>query len=255
MVDEIKMLFKFKIRETPLTQAVLSEDTQTLEQLGKYRDQVLAENGLQFNALELAEYLGKRECLKYLHPDKKSFENFFGIKYASRFQFSDYSSFQEVLRYCSWVFKTELFAEDPLDLGKKYREGIIGGTFAPVKIQWINDRLGHGVFADEDFEAGRCIGEYTGYVHRVWQSNDYCLMYPKMFWQWGRFVIDAKDIGNESRFLNHSTRPNLAVKMAVDRNLVHPLFFTNQSIPKGTQLTFDYGKDYWKRRGEPDLIV
>jgi hypothetical protein len=270
------MLFKSNIRETPLTQAVLSNDFQTLEQLGKYRDQVLAENDLKYNALELAEYLGKKECLKYLQPslqrdfkvigtdgqlhllNEAAFEEFFNIKYLSRFKFSNYSFFQKVLRCRSRVFTTELFAEDPLQLGKKYREGIVSGTFADVTIRWINDRVGWGVFTERDLEANVCIGEYVGVINQVYRfreyDNTYCLLYPKMIWEWERFVIDSKYEGNEARFLNHSSNPNLVVKMAVDRNLIHPLFFTNKPIPKGTQLTFDYGKNYWRHRGEPDLI-
>lgn len=269
------MLFRSNIRETPLTQAVLSEDFQTLEQLGKYRDQVLAENDLKYNALELAEYLGKSDCLKYLHSvsprkfkiipadgilkelNQEEFEEFFNIKYLNRFKFADYFFFQKVLRSCSWVFTSDLFAEEPLEWGKKYKEGIIGG-FADVTIKWINDRLGWGVFANEDLEPNVCVGEYTGVVHQVYRfevhTNAYCLIYPKMIWDLKRFIIDAKYQGNEARFINHSSKPNLEIKMAVDRKLVHPIFFTNQRIPKGTQLTFDYGKDYWRRRGEPDLI-
>lgn len=135
------MLFRSNIRETPLTQAILLEDFQTLEQLGKYRDQVLAENELKFNAMELAEYLGKTECLKYLHSvpppkfkiipadghlkelDEKEFEKFFNVKYLNRFKFADYFFFQKVLRSCSWVFKSELFAEEPLEWGKNIRKG------------------------------------------------------------------------------------------------------------------------------------
>ncbi len=267
------MLFQSKIRETPLTQAVLSDDISTLQQLGKFRDQVMAENELGYNALELAQYLGKKECIKWLRStsfrkmkvipadsglqvmDEADFEKFFGVKYTSCFIFADYILFQRVLKSCSWVLKTDLFAEDVIDLGRKYHEGLFVDKFADTSIRWINDVLGYGLFAEEDMQPDTFIGEYSGVIRQVKrfqeQANAYCVNYPKMVWGLNQFTIDALDQGNEARFINHSYRPNLTLKMAVDRNLIHPLFFTNQFISKGTQLSFDYGKSYWRNRGEP----
>jgi hypothetical protein len=266
-----------KKRETPLTQAVISDDLQVIRQLGRYRDQVMAQNELGYNALELAHYLGKDDLVKYFQPSssktilaitsdgkelkltEESFELFFGVKYLTYSKFSDYSLFQKVLGSCSWILKSDFLASEILEVGKKYKEHALGQDFSFVTIQWIDEVLGYGLFANRDIEEGEYIGEYTGVISPIARfkdrDNEYCVNYPRMVWAINRYGIDAKFEGNEARFLNHSYQPNVVIKMAVDRDLIHPLFFSCQKIIKGKQLTFDYGKDYWRNRQNPVAIV
>ena len=123
---------------------------------------------------------------------------------------------------------------------------------ANVSIRWIDDDVGYGVFAEEDFEAGTYIGEYTGQVRTLnrWRpdSNAYCLQYPTRLFSWKYFIIDAFKEGNETRFINHNDVPNLQLSCAVDRGLSHLIFFTNRKVKKGEELTFDYGPDFWRHR-------
>jgi SET domain-containing protein len=60
--------------------------------------------------------------------------------------------------------------------------------------------------------------------------------------------VDALQEGNVTRFINHSNVPNLEPRCFVERGLLHQVFMARQKISKGTQLTFDYGNDYWIRR-------
>ena len=124
-----------------------------------------------------------------------------------------------------------------------------------MTIRWIDKRLGYGVFANRDFESKEFIGEYIGLVRRLYrfqpENNPYCLQYPSLFFSFTPYMVDAQHQGNETRFLNHSYKPNLEMDILLDNGLMHIGFFTNQPISKGTQLTFNYGKDYWKTRERP----
>lgn len=59
-----------------------------------------------------------------------------------------------------------------------------------------------------------------------------------------KYVIDATDHGNESRFINHSCSPNLDVKTIVgfhdDPALAQIVFFSNTEIKAGDELTISY---------------
>lgn len=58
-------------------------------------------------------------------------------------------------------------------------------------------------------------------------------------------VITAKNIGNVSRFMNHSCSPNLFWQPVMhdhgDENHPHIMFFAMKHIPPMTELTYDYG--------------
>ncbi|XP_068660848.1 histone-lysine N-methyltransferase, H3 lysine-9 specific SUVH1-like [Aristolochia californica] len=58
-------------------------------------------------------------------------------------------------------------------------------------------------------------------------------------------IINAKDIGNVSRFMNHSCSPNVFWQPVLydheDENYPHIMFFALKHIPPMTELTYDYG--------------
>ncbi len=174
----------------------------------------------------------------------EEFEKTFGIIYAPHLIFSHPFS-------CSWVFKTDFFADEIKALGSLYPEKY-AGKFIDTDIKWINDDIGYGLFAARDIQQHEYAGEYTGEVHAISRlktyNNDYFMKYPQMFWSWNYYVIDATHCGNESRFINHSYSPNLKIMAAQEGGIMHVLFFANQFIPKGSQLFINYGKDYWRQR-------
>jgi hypothetical protein len=75
--------------------------------------------------------------------------------------------------------------------------------------------------------------------------SDYAWNYPDELPDGTEFEVNALREGNELRFANHSSRPNLAV----DHTLVDGLFVTFfrvlRPVPRGEQLTVDYGEEYW----------
>jgi len=104
---------------------------------------------------------------------------------------------------------------------------------------------GLGLFAGEDIEWGRRLIEYRGQLllekevkrrQRFYDSIGFtCLM---------QFAdgqgIDGVVGGNESRFINHSTQPNVGALRQNERRIV---FYSLDDIEQGEELTFNYGFD------------
>uniref|UniRef100_A0A1B0D9P2 Uncharacterized protein n=1 Tax=Phlebotomus papatasi TaxID=29031 RepID=A0A1B0D9P2_PHLPP len=65
-----------------------------------------------------------------------------------------------------------------------------------------------------------------------------------------RYCIDANFYGNVSRFFNHSCNPNMIpIRVYFDHHdLRFPkiAFFSTRNIAPKEELTFDYGKNFWK---------
>ena len=102
---------------------------------------------------------------------------------------------------------------------------------------------GLGLFAGEDIEWGRRVIEYQGEAlstkevsrrQRFYDSIGFtCLM------QFGDGLgVDAISSGNESRFINHSRRPNLG---AIREDKWRIVFYSLDDISQGDELTFNYG--------------
>jgi SET domain-containing protein len=102
---------------------------------------------------------------------------------------------------------------------------------------------GLGLFAGEDIEWGQRLIEYQGKLlsrretqrrRRFYDSIGFtCLM---EFGD-GR-AVDGLFGTNESRFINHSTRPNVAAVREGERRII---FYSLDDIAKGEELTFNYG--------------
>jgi SET domain-containing protein len=102
---------------------------------------------------------------------------------------------------------------------------------------------GLGLFAGEDIEWGQRLIEYDGQrlskreVSRRQKFYDSigftCLM------QFGNGLgIDGLFGGNESRFINHSTQPNVGALREQNWRII---FYSLDDIAKGEELTFNYG--------------
>lgn len=67
-------------------------------------------------------------------------------------------------------------------------------------------------------------------------------------------MIDAQDSGNHTRFINHSFKPNLEPVSVYFHGLIHIIIYASKTIASGAQLCYDYGEDYWKKRGKPKIF-
>jgi hypothetical protein len=255
--------------EPPLHAAVLKNDLEAVIQGAKKETWRDAVNSLGFTALELAHFLGRRECANILDPSLANrirvhlrgegaerelspdeFQGSFRVMFCPFLRFESYSLFKDVLRNCPWILA--LLGKENRDLGVQYRKQLSKGYTADTVIKWIDEQLGYGLFAVRDIPEGAFIGEYTGRVRRLFRRhpdpNAYCFHYPTRFWSWNYFVVDSLKEGNALRFINHSDQPNLQPMCLLDRGLLHQVFFAKRKIKRDTQLTFDYGHDYWIRR-------
>jgi len=121
-----------------------------------------------------------------------------------------------------------------------------------IEVRWINREMGYGIFAKRDLPEFTFLGEYTGLVRRRKlfkdKKNNYCFRYqigPYL----SRFVIDAREMGNLTRFINHSDTPNAKPHSIVTpEGLAHIIICTNRRVTKGEELTYDYGPDFWRSR-------
>lgn len=138
----------------------------------------------------------------------------------------------------------------------RYGEALRTARRAALEVRDAGPGVGLGLFAAEPLVEGDLVGEYSGVLQASADApadelvdghylSDYAWNYPDELPDGTEFEINALREGNELRFANHSERPN----MAVDHTLVDGLFVTFfrmlVSVPAGTQLTVDYGEEYW----------
>jgi len=135
-----------------------------------------------------------------------------------------------------------------------HEKAILKPRYDHIYIRHISSSIGYGVFASRDLGALTYIGEYTGLVTRrqtkKTRFNDYVFGYmtgPKE----SPFIIDAYKKGNFTRFINHSDEPNLNSRWVICKGVTRIILFANRLIKKDEQLTYDYGKYYWRRRSAP----
>ena len=127
----------------------------------------------------------------------------------------------------------------------QYGEAFKNRQSPDLAICHIDDFFGAGVFAKEPISAHTYICPYLGTVRKRCSTdteNDYIFDYPL------DCVIDAKEKGGISRYLNHSPTPNLTAHWMVIEDLYHIFFYSNQPIQSGQQLTFDYGPKFWTKK-------
>lgn len=264
------MLKSERLKTTPLHEAVIAGNQGLILQLkdSEWRNS-LERNG--FTPLQLAQLLGKKECQKLLQdsPSLKfklqfkdqsgphlaamsDFEKKFHMVYRPFLTFSSYQLLEEVIRNCPYLLRFEWLVISEESQEALYQAHLAAGSTADVIVKWIDPQIGYGLFAEDDFPERTFIAEYTGIVRQVDKKNPklngYCFQYPVKFWSPKTFVIDALHEGNVSRFINHSDQPNLQPLWIVNRGLLHLIFLTNREVSKGTELTFDYGVDYWIHR-------
>ena len=137
------------------------------------------------------------------------------------------------------------------------REGSLEKNFPQTYVKWVDPLIGYGLFAGENIPQYSFIGEYTGVIRKRKSKsdryNDYIFGYVVAIKD-TPFVIDAKEKGNYTRFINHCDEPNLFSTWMISKGVCHVILFARHAISKGTQLTYDYGPNFWKKRSSPLII-
>lgn len=141
------------------------------------------------------------------------------------------------------------------DNTKRYEKLITKGYEAPWYLRYINEQIGHGAFADEDIEQWQMVGEYTGIVIEKFKSQDidssysWTLLAPEFYRNETQiFYVNAKKAGNFTRFINHSSYPNVIPLFVYSSDAWHLIYIAVRPIKKDEQLLVDYGQGYWSLR-------
>lgn len=182
----------------------------------------------------------------------EEFKKITGITYLSHLQFDSLSSLRQVKRQSQFLLGNKYLSPSVKWLGTFFAKELAQGFVNDVVIQWIDNTIGYGVFANRNFSPGEFIGEYTGVVKRTrffaQNINEFCFHYPTDNLFVHVHTIDAKYKGNETRFMNHNNKPNCEVFVCYFDSLLHVCIRTIRRVEKGAELTYHYGKDWWGDR-------
>jgi hypothetical protein len=128
-----------------------------------------------------------------------------------------------------------------------------------ILVKPTGDVRGNGAFATTTIPKGTYLGEYTG---EILDSTAFTARYPQLLADFAmaiddEYVIDAVDsVANIACFhpvhMNHSSR-RANVKRYYERKNQRVKFFTIRDVFKDDELLYDYGKQYWRTRGELEL--
>jgi len=109
------------------------------------------------------------------------------------------------------------------------------------------------LFADEDIEKGQFIGEYVGeYITTKREDREYAvaqhLKRTYGFQATAGWSINAANIGNEMRFMNHKPtgKFNVQTKYLLVHGDTRIAFIAASRIAKGAELFINYGHTFWK---------
>lgn len=182
----------------------------------------------------------------------KRFEELFELCYSPHLEFADWEVESHIRQKCERAHKKGKIGQLALWLGKLHATQIEKGEAPDLAIRWIDDHIGYGAFTVRPYKKWEFIGEYTGILRRrrlfFPTTNDYCFMYPREWLPLSAFTIDSAKHGTLTRFINHSDFPNCESVSVFHGGIFHIIFRATQDLPADTELRYDYGDIYWRRR-------
>lgn len=185
----------------------------------------------------------------------QDFETIFCLRYTPGIVFQDYKTQTVIAKRTEKALVKQWITPRQKWLGHYYKAGICGTISLDLTIAWIDEEVGFGVWTNRAISAGTFVGEYAGVLRKrkLWKRwhNLYCFDYTIGERKSSSYVIDAQDCGNHTRFINHSFTPNLQPVSVYCGAMIRVIVHAKEKIPAGTQLCYDYGDDYWAKRGVP----
>lgn len=257
---------------SPLHSAVLKDQLAHIQALSQAKDLTEDRNYWGLTAFELAAFLHKKKSVEILSQGKVPQSDYLSqpnveftepervknlhFDYLTHPIFANVEVLEDILSHNHLLKQENKIPHNRIWMGIYYSKEIQFGFHPRVSVQWIDSEIGFGVFAEERIMPCSFIGEYTGLVQerqgKHKRESNYCVRYTN--WPVGKkvYVIDAERMGNFTRHLNHSDNPNTTLVCASFRGLPRILIISLKEVPQGTQLTFDYGKTFWKQ--SPQLV-
>lgn len=246
--------------------AVLSDRLDLVERIMNALPQLKWKRShLGWTPLELARFLPREKIIHLLQyvpessfvnqpnvqiPDCRNIELFSNLVYLSQPLFESQTLFDEIVAKTQIAKTEDAISPERIWMGIYFDIEIQTGAHPKVSIRFIDNEVGFGVFAEQRVPSCAFAGEYRGIVKakksKELKNKVHCVKYTG--WAMGRknFVIDAETMGNYTRFINHSDKPNLSLQSVYWRGIPRLIFVALKEISEGTQLTFDYGTIFWK---------
>lgn len=258
---------------TRLHQCILKNDVESVKLLTENGANQKLKNKNGWTPKDLALLLGRKMSLQYLTKSEIPWISFFdkgslfiqfftqnefqkkmGFEYLNQPKFDDLATLQQA---ADLARNSQYKDNCPSIPDKDTYDWIVANNSTPIwkdfVIQWVNDDIGYGLFANRDLMKGEYVGEYLGKISGQSDitSCDYLYFYnnsddPKQI-----LYVDAENAGNHTRFINHSSNPNILNSTFYFDGLLHQLFFVKHAVPKGHQLTYNYGQFYWEGTKPP----
>jgi len=156
------------------------------------------------------------------------------------------------------LYKSDYYRENKDEfslLKRRYAEKIDECHMAPVYIKEIDEDVGFGVFAAATIKKNEFIGEYTGVVQVPDENSgqetingyesDFSWYYLDKIDDGTILEINGRLEGNEMRFVNHGSEPNVDVEHMLYQRQWLIFFKAAHIILKDEQLLISYGEEYW----------
>jgi hypothetical protein len=217
---------------------------------------------LGLSALDMAYLLNRKEALKILEPlqlpNIAGMPNIEGFEYLQAPIFESEKRLDEVLGIVSKAKNEDLIPSEKIWMGIYFDKEIRKGIHAPIEIRYMNAEIGYGIFASKKIPACTYVGEYTGVIQQKSSKELKDKTYTMRYTVWEgkkNFCIDAEKMGNFTRFLNHSSRPNLGLQSVYWRGVPRMIFISLVDIPEGAHMTFDYGTTFWKHHKRSPIVL
>lgn len=131
-------------------------------------------------------------------------------------------------------------------------------------VRWINDEIGHGLFAKAPYKKNEVIGCYAGVLTSKVKNQEYSFEWPDSPYAEEDLAIDGFHMGNATRFMNHAPEKidkrvnrscNVSSVEFFHDGMPHIIFIARRPIETGEQLCYDYGESYWEKKGyEPTVL-
>ncbi|KAG2420915.1 hypothetical protein HFD88_000529 [Aspergillus terreus] len=121
---------------------------------------------------------------------------------------------------------------------------LFGGVRGHVPVQLFRTASGknNGVVARCDFDRGVAIGEFVGLVTNGIEGVDVMLGGSRS----RGYQIYQGRMGNFTRFINHSCRPNSQFQRFYWRG-TERIIVVSRGVSAGTEITVDYSDHYWRQ--------
>jgi hypothetical protein len=106
---------------------------------------------------------------------------------------------------------------------------------------------GLGLFTNRPFKKGEFVIEYTGEKITVDDANKRGGQY--LFELNETHTVDGRGRQHLARYINHSCLPNCYPE--IDKTEDHIYIYAKRAIATGEELTYHYGKEFWKTYVQP----